>query len=633
MELYGYVGKILYVDLTRKEIRQESLDPELADQFVGGWGINAKLYHDCVPPGIDPLSPQNALIIGSGPFVGTIIPASSRTYITHKHPLNGAIGAATGTGTFSLMLKSAGFDHVVITGKAAQPVYLKIDEDRVELVDANRLWGLDTYETVFVLRSEFEPCSVIAIGQAGENQVPISVTFSDTGQGAMGQGGMPAVFGSKNLKAIVVHKGATPIRVAHPDRLDKAVDRVLERVKTYPHLSNLREGGGWYMMRGGGPSDQASKDHEAKAFETHKRSRSNVACPNCPVACRERIRIAEGEYKGLLTYSTMTTGGSLNLLGLRLSYDQAVKYTDTLNRYGIDSMFFNNTLGLIFSLYEDGRISQSDLNGMEIKRDFESILKIARMVAYREGFGDVIANGIINVCQELGLDPERDIMHIKGWNRVIDGRVSGASTFMLSNMFEFRGPTGYAGTTHPPSYQPGQSPERWQKYARQQGLPKETEDRIFTKDSFNPARLLKWMHNYWSVLQSVGFCGRLYITRFHDLAIITEYFASVTGREMTPTELLTKGEQNWNLNKLLNIRDGFDRSDDRPPEAWFNPLKVKDSDHELKLMDHYKTKVLNRGDVESLMDDYYDESGWDKETTAPTPGTLKKLGLEDFADA
>jgi aldehyde:ferredoxin oxidoreductase len=632
MELYGYAGKILYVDLTNNKIREESLDPELVSQFIGGWGINAKLYCDCVPPRIDPLSPENALIFGSGPFVGTMIPGSSRTYITHKHPLSGTIGAATGTGFFSYMLKSSGFDHVVVTGKAPEPVYLKIDGDRIELADAQRLWGMDTYETVFTLRSEFEPCSVIAIGQAGENQVKISVTHTDTGQGAMGQGGMPAVFGSKNLKAIVVRQGATPIRVADADRLHRAVDKVLERVSTYPRLDGLREGGGWYMMRGGmmgrGVSDKESVDHEAVAFEAHKRSRSNIACPNCPVACRERIRLKEGDHEGLLTYSTMTTGGALNAVGVRLDYNQAVKYIDTMNRYGVDSMFFNDILGLVFSLYEEGRIGESDLGGLECKRDFDSILNIARMVAHREGFGDVIADGIVSVCRHLGLDPEDDAMHIKGWNRVIDARFTGASPAMFSQMLEVRGPTGIAGATHPPGYQPGQPPGRWLKYAREQGLPPEAEDRIFTENSFNPARLLKWMHDYWSVLQSLGFCGRLYITRFHDLSTMTEYFEAVTGREMSSTELLTKGEQNWTLNKLLNIREGFGRQDDRPPDAWFQPLKVKGLEHELHLMDYYRTKVLSRQDVESLLDDYYDERGWDKETTAPTPEKLKMLGLE-----
>ncbi len=149
MELYGYAGNILHVNLTNGEFRKEPLDPELARRFLGGYGINHKLYYDLIPPHIEPLSPDNALIIGTGVFPGTMVPGSARTYISHKHPLSGTIGAAVGTGVFSNMLKSAGYDHVVITGKARKPIYLKISEGNVELCDASGLWGTDIYDTVF----------------------------------------------------------------------------------------------------------------------------------------------------------------------------------------------------------------------------------------------------------------------------------------------------------------------------------------------------------------------------------------------------------------------------------------------------------------------------------------------------
>ena len=180
MELCGYAGSILHVNLTSGEFRKEPLDPELARKYLGGWGINHKLYYDLTPPHVAPLSPDNPLIVGTGPFPGTIIPGSSRTYITHKHPLSGTIGSAVGTGVFSNMLKSAGYDHIVITGKARKPVYLRISEYGTELCDASELWGKDTYDTVFALRSKYEPCSIIAIGPAGENLVSISVTHVDS---------------------------------------------------------------------------------------------------------------------------------------------------------------------------------------------------------------------------------------------------------------------------------------------------------------------------------------------------------------------------------------------------------------------------------------------------------------------
>ena len=385
MELYGYAGNILHVNLTNNEFRKELLDPELAKKFLGGWGINHKLYYDLVPSHIEPLSPDNPLIVGTGPFPGTMVPGASRTYIAHKHPLSGTIGSATGTGVFSNMLKSAGYDHVVISGKAPQPIYLKISEDNVELCDASGLWGKDIYDTVFALRSKYEPCSIIAIGPAGENLVNISVTNVDGGQGGMGQGGMTAVMGSKNLKAIVAVQGATPIKVAHPRRLQKATDEVLERVRTYPRLHEMREGGGWYMMRGGMagrnlvPQTNEEIETEAEAFEMHKRSRCNIACACCPVACRERIDLSEGEYAGLMSYNSLTTGRGLSMVGVGLNYNQLVKYNDTTNRYGIDRMFFDNILELLFTLYKDGTITKQDIGGLELTGDFDCILKLVGM--------------------------------------------------------------------------------------------------------------------------------------------------------------------------------------------------------------------------------------------------------------
>lgn len=633
MELYGYAGNILHVNLTDNEFREEPLDPELARKFLGGFGINHKLYCDLIPPHIEPLSPDNALIVGTGPFGGTMIPGGTRTYIAYKHPLSGTIGSAPGTGVFSYMLKSAGYDHVVITGKAAKPVYLKISEYRAELCDASGLWGKDAYDTVFALRSKYEPCSIIAIGPAGENLVNISVSHVDSAQGALGEGGMPAVMGSKNLKAIVAVQGARPVKVAHLRRLHKAIDGVLERVRAYPRLSGIREGGGWYMMRGGmGEMDmpQTNKeiDREAEAFEMHKRSRSNIACICCPMGCRERIDLSEGEYAGLVSYHVLTRGAALNMHGVGLNYNQLVKFNDTMNRYGVDRIFFGYILDLLFALYEDGTITKADIGGLELRRSFDCILKLARMVAYRQGFGDVIADGVLSVCTRLGLDAEKDAIHVKGWTRV---RVAaGLAPSSFTQLVDPRGPTGSAGATNPPSYQLGEPVERWIRYAREQGLPKEAEERIFTATSFNVARLAKWMHSYHSVLQSLGFCGRLYITRFHNLPIITEYYSALTGVDVTSSELLKIGERNWNLLKILNIREGFSRKDDRPPEAWFEPITIRDEQKESPLMDYYRTTGLSRQDIEKLLDDYYDECGWNRETTVPTPEKLRELDLEDI---
>jgi aldehyde:ferredoxin oxidoreductase len=229
----GYAGSILYVDLTSGRMVKEPLDPELLAALIGGYGINNKLAHDLIPLGTDPLSPANRIIIGAGPFAGTFIPGAAKILVTTRFPLNGAFATAAGGGSFALMLKSAGYDHVVITGRARQPVYLRISEAGVELVDAAELWGKDSFDTIDDLRRRYEPCSVVPIGQAGENLVRDSITSVDKA-GTLGRGGLPAIMGAKNLKAIVVQQGTAPVNIAHRLTLQKLVNNLHERMIAWP---------------------------------------------------------------------------------------------------------------------------------------------------------------------------------------------------------------------------------------------------------------------------------------------------------------------------------------------------------------------------------------------------------------
>jgi len=242
MTIPGYTGRILYVDLTNRRTRTEPLDPEFVGTLIGGWGINNRLVYDLVSPGTDPLSPQNLIVIGAGPFAGTMIPGAAKIVTTTRFPINGAYASAAGGGSFAIMLKSAGYDHVVISGRSELPVFLNISEEKVELCDATDLWGRDSFETIDELRSRYEPCSVIPIGQAGENLVKISITSVDKA-GTLGRGGLPAVMGSKNLKAIVVQQGTMETSVAHRLTLQKLVNHLHERIMKWPGRQLIQENG------------------------------------------------------------------------------------------------------------------------------------------------------------------------------------------------------------------------------------------------------------------------------------------------------------------------------------------------------------------------------------------------------
>jgi len=645
MSIPGYAGNILYVDLTAGRIWKEPLDTELAGSFVGGWGFTQRLAWDLIPPRIDPLSPQNAIIIGTGPLNGTAIPGSSEVSLTTKVPLNGSIYTGCGGGHFAMMLKSSGYDCVVITGRAARPVYLKVGEDS-ELCDASDLWGRDMFETVDELRARHEPCSVIPIGQAGENLVNISVTTIDKG-GTVGGGGFPAVMGSKKLKAVVAVQGNQGIRIAHPERLQRLSDEMLGRIRAYHLREELMAGGAMAMTarwRGGETGAGTTKnftelmpippnaaDNMAALYDIHKRSRSKLACPTCPMADKDRIDLKEGKCAGMVVYDTavMTTP---TIAGTADAYGEALQRTSALNRYGIDRWFWQPMLDLMTCFYEQGLINKGDTGGIELKRDMQiaTELELLKMAAMREGFGDVVALGPVAACLKLGRGLAERVNHIKGYFpiAVMEPRINGLGTMEFEMIVHPSRPHSWYGCLGMPSYNRGVPINLWIREAEKYALPQEAIKRIFSASDFNVGRLTRHCEDNNSIFNTLGLCNRLYMGRFHTGPSRAAMYSAVTGRETTTEELRQVGERNWNLFKMLNVREGFTRRDDRPPEAWFEPLKGKE--HDWPLMDYYKTRTLTRQDIERLQDDYYDERGWDKVTGAPTPQKLKQLGLESL---
>ncbi len=626
MDVPGYAGHILHVDLTKGSIRKEELDLELVTNFIGGWGINSRLAYDCIPPDADPLSPENAIILGTGPFNGTIVPGSAELAITTKFPLSGGIGVSCGGGHFPLMLKTSGYDHIVITGSSPTPVYLKILNDDVELLSADDVWGKDTYETVDALRLRHEPCSIIPIGPSGENLVKISITFIDKG-GTVGFGGLPAVMGSKNLKALVACQGDNGIRVADSRGLQKAVDRMMERIMDYRMRPTLIEGGTFAMTSGWlGAMGLDLSDWD----KIHKETRRTLACPSCPMGDKELNRLREGEYSPMTAYMTDFMGEFESSGQSSLdNHNRAIKRIDSLNRTGICKINFNNVMGLMTSLYDQGIITKEDTGGIEIKRDYETVLRLIDMTASREGIGDIMAEGPLGAAQKIGGDAERHAIHIKGCSPFIDPRADSMNTMALAQMVH-PGRANYAcGGSG--IYMQGRPIEQFLSHARRMGIPEEAIDRIFTADAFNVGKYTKHTEDWYSLFNTFGQCHRLYIHRFHSIDSFIEFFTTVTGTKTDPEEFLRYGERVWNMYKLLNVRMGFERKDDQPPKAWFEPIKRGDG--ELRMMDYYKTTVLTEEDMEQMLDDYYDERGWDRERGAPTLEKLRELGLEAFYPA
>ena len=620
MDIPGYAGGIGYVDLTSGHTRKEPLDPGLATTFIGGHGINWKLAYDLIPPDADPLSPENAVIIGVGPFSGTLVPGTSELVVTSKLPLSGGFGTNAGGGHFPLMLKSSGYDHLVITGRAEKPTYLKILDDDVELCDARDLWGRDIFETVDELRRRYEPCSVIPIGPSGENLVRISMTTIDK-LGTVGFGGLPAVMGSKNLKAIVAVQGTREIRVAHRLRLLRAADRMLERVMGYRLRPTLMEGGtfamsaGWLGMGGQGWED------------IHRESRQTLSCPSCPMGDKERHRLTKGECSPMVSYSTDFMGefecsGKTPLD----NHNRAVKRLDTFNRHGICRFHFRDALRLMTSLYQQGIITTEDTGGVELKGDYNTILRLIGVTARREGFGDLLADGALRAARRIGRGAEEHVIHIKGCSQFIDPRIDSFNTMSFAQLVHPGRPHYACGGIG--VYMPGRPIDLFIKHAGRIGVPDEAMRRIFGPASLNVGRLTKHAEDWFSLFNCLGLCHRVYISRFHSIEGLVEFYSAITGIETTAAEMLKAAERAWNMSRLLNVRAGFGRKDDGPPRGWFTPPAAGDKEYPLR--DYFGTASFTREDVETTLDDYYDERGWDKENGAPTPEKLNELGLGSY---
>ena len=608
MGIPGFANSILYIDLTTGKVRTEPLDPELINTFLGGYGINNKLIYDLMPPGVDPLSPQNLIIIGAGPFADTLIPGGAKLLITTRLPLNGTFATAAGGGSFALMLKSAGYDHVVISGKASKPVFLKITQENVELCDAAELWGKDNFETIDYLRSRYEPCSVVPIGPAGENLVKLSLTSVDKA-GTIGRGGLPAVMGSKNLKAIVVRQGNTAINVSDRPSFLRLIKELYDRIERWP--------GRRYVFENGLVTPPP------EFTEIHQNTRSPLACASCPLSDKESIELKEGPYAGLKTYMPHVVIERFDSKNTAQAYEQSIKYMDTLNRYGLDIMNFTYLFHTMVAMYNDGIITGEDTGGIELKGDLVTALKLAEMTAYRMGFGELLAEGLAGSAQITDKIPDKYQELVKGLAIVRDPRLSRLGTMEFEQLTSLRGSHVAAGGS--PSYEPGRPLADFARHGERMGIPEESLDRVVGTTSFNPGRFSRYSEDWYSLFSCLSLCNRAHVNRFYHVKTIASLYSALTGISQTPAEIMKASERAWTVNKLLNTREGFTRKDDKAPRAWFQPLMQEGKEHHI--IDYQGTSTLDENDIEAFLDDYYDERGYDKTSGLPTEETLRELGL------
>ena len=371
MSTFGYMGKVLHVDLSSKEHEIKALDLDAAKDYAGGLGLNAWLMEQVYVAGTDPLSPDNPIVLGTGPLVGTGTPGAAKIVATTRFPLNGTISESVGSMGFALNLKGAGFDHLIITGRSKKPVVLVLENEKASFIDAKELWGRDIFETTDALKKTHagNKSSVIAIGPAGENRVAFSLALVDKAS-TIGRGGLGAVLGSKNLKAIVTMGHKRP-KVHDREELKTLLSGIRERLKRYKNHPRVLELGimeNWdnythqlfacrNFTRTLSP-ERATELYGPEVYRSFKIKR--LGCPSCFTPDKDHLEVREGIHKGFKTTTTSYLNSVMigHLFDLNQPTDKtvSVRFIDSLDRMGLDMFTFGSMMDFLVTLHEQGKL-------------------------------------------------------------------------------------------------------------------------------------------------------------------------------------------------------------------------------------------------------------------------------------
>jgi aldehyde:ferredoxin oxidoreductase len=628
----GWMGKILRVDLSKEEIVREPIGEDFAVKYVGGRGFNAKVLFDEVKPGIDPLGPDNKLILGVGPCNGTLVPGNSRLTITAKSPLSGSIGDSSCAASLGVRLKYAGYDMVIIEGKANRPVYLWIDDENVELRDAEQVWGKTTQETRMAIERQIgDPdISVISIGPAGENLVRFACIIADLGRAA-GRTGMGAVMGSKRLKAVAV-RGTRRPKIANREQLERAArelhprDESRDRCQTWAALGILA---GWRSLHshfGTVPTKNyqqgtfeklgpLSEEHWQKSFLKSK------SCFLCHTPCDHIYIMDKGRFLG--TWGSNVQMDQPERYGTIVGvgdFETAMKAGALSNEYGVDIMDMGGIVAYAFECFEKGILGVEDTGGLKLEwGNDDAVLKMIEMTTYRQGIGDILAEGIKKASEQIGKGSEKYALHVKGicvdavdprghkaWGlgyAVSSRGGEHAHALMVSELSTIPGAIGF-------------DPVRGEVIG-------EYDKRVDPLSEDGKAQMVKWHEDLRAFQNSMEMC--LYVTQFRYKEttipqLCSNLYNAVTGLNISDRDLLYIGERIVNLERAFAVRDGLTRKDDTLPDRF---LKDPMPDGLAK------GQVVN---LEFMLDEYYRLRGWDKDSGLPTRRKLVELDLEDVAD-
>ncbi len=607
------MGKVLWVDLSNGTLKDEAFDENYARRFIGGYGFGARTLFSKMKAGADALGPENILGFMTGPFTGAPVVSPSRYTVFCKSPLTKGWGDANSGGDFGPGLKFAGYDGVYFTGISPKPVYLYIEEGKAELRDAGKLWGKDSFEVEDLLKAGHgEEVKSACIGQAGENLSLIAAVMNNKGRAA-GRSGVGAVMGSKRLKAIAVN-GSARVPVANPGAASEIRRKYLEGADGHPFAGLFKTMGTCGITAGSAASGDSPVKNWAGAGPVDFPSAAKIsdeavmnfqerkyACYRCPFGCGGIMKPGKeydwGTHAHKPEYETLAAFGTMCLND---NVESIIKANDICNRYGLDTISAGVTIAFAIDCYEHGVLTSKDTGGVELKwGNHKAIVAMTEMLAKREGFGDVLADGVKAASEKIGRGADKYAIHI-----------GGEELPMHDPRFTYKQATTYIMDATPGRHTQGGEGE---------GPAASYQAKFDAKSFAGRGEAHKQGSALNHVMNATGSCMFVFMT-LPSIDYFPDTFKAIVGWDMTRDEVLATGDRIANLRHAFNVREGI------------NPLKYAIPGFAIGVPKLSAGPLAGVSvDKDTLIGDYLKAMDWDPNTTRPSNKVLTELGLADVA--
>ncbi len=621
---YGYNGRILRVDLSKRTIFEEQVPETVYRKYMGGSAMALYFLLKELDPGTDPLGPDNLLVFMSSVVSGVPMPGLTRFTIAARSPLTGAFGETEAGGFWGPELKMAGFDGIIITGCSEKPVYLFVQDGKGEIRDASKLWGRDTGEVQRLIREELKDkhIRVAQCGQAGENLVPYACVLNEL-KHACGRTGMGAVMGSKNLRAVAV-RGTGKLATAHPEKVKELTREAVARIPETPMGNQFKRFGTPVFVMGlqnGGilPTRNFQEGRfegaEAISGETMTETilKGPKGCYSCPVRCKRSVSV-EGKYSAVPEY-----GGpeyeTLGSLGALCGVDDlaAISHGNEMcNRWGLDTISTGVCIAFAMECTERGILSREDTDGIDLRfGNADGMIEMIRKIAFRDGFGNILAKGVKKASQEIGGESAPYALHVKGQEVALHeprGKFGVALSFALS-------PTGadHIEAPHDTSFVADN--------VLLDSIKPLGEIEPLSATELGPEKVSQFAHTQkvFTLYNCLGICNFAAVPYCaYTLPMITAIVEAVTGWNTSLFELMEVAERAVTMARMFNVKEGISSSEDCLPDRFFEPLHKGESDE----------KRIDKEAFAENLKLYYEAMGWEPETAVPMDGRLAYLRLE-----